>query len=224
MSRSGDRSSDARKRALRLLAREHFAEYTSIYEEVRPAAQTRYQARDLARIRLRYRFPARYLELYAQEQAGPGTDVPADIRSKSWQRSLARLADLRTPAYQKLFTQFRAEGMSRPRAADRAMAALREANSDLFARLLAEEYQLWLIAAAPELPTSDAPCGDTGPGDGTERNAPGRQEQAVIGELDTGDDGEQTDTGIADLAVWRMLRQARLSISTPPAKRPRDTP
>lgn len=72
MSRSGDRSSDARKRALRLLAREHFAEYTSIYEEVRPAAQTRYQARDLARIRLRYRFPARYLELYAQEQAGPG--------------------------------------------------------------------------------------------------------------------------------------------------------
>lgn len=219
MSRSGDRSSDARKRALRLLAREHFADYTSIYEEVRPVAQTRYQARDLARTRLRYRFPARYLELYAQEQAGPRTDVPADIRSKSWQRSLARLADLRTPAYQKLFTQFRVAGMSRPRAADRAMAALREANSDLFARLLAEEYQLWLIAAAPEHPVSDGPCCDPSSGDGTER-----QEQAIIGELDPGDDGEQTDTGIADLAVWRMLRQARLSISTPPAKRPGDTP
>lgn len=178
MSRSGDRSSDARKRALRLLAREHFAEYTSIYEEVRPAAQTRYQARDMARLRLRYRFPARYLELYAQEQAGPGTDVPADIRSKSWQRSLARLADLRTPAYQKLFMQFRAEGMSRPRAADRAMAALREANSDLFARLLAEEYQLWLVAAAPELPASDGPCCDPGPGDGTERTELGGEERA----------------------------------------------
>jgi len=94
--------------------------------------------------------------------------VPADIRSKSWQRSLARLADLRTPAYQKLFTQFRAEGMNRPRAADRAMAALREANSDLFARLLAEEYQLWLIAAAPELLVSDTPCCGPSPGRGTE--------------------------------------------------------
>ena len=146
--------------------------------------------------------------------------MPADIRSKSWQRSLARLADLRTPAYQRLFTQFRAEGMSRPRAADRAMAALREANSDLFARLLAEEYQLWLIAAAPELPTSDTSCGDTGPRTGMERNAPGRQEQAIIGELDRGDDGEQTDTGIPDLAVWRMLRQARLSISSPPPNGP----
>jgi hypothetical protein len=209
MSRSGDRSSDARKRALRLLAREHFADYTSIYEEVRPAAQSRYQARDLARTRLRYRFPARYLELYAQEQAGPRTDVPADIRSKSWQRSLARLADLRTPAYQKLFAQFRAEGMSRPRAADRAMAALREANSDLFARLLAEEYQLWLIATAPELPTSDASRGGEDPGTDMERNAPGRQEQASIGELGSGDDGEQADTGIADLAAWRMLRRPR---------------
>lgn len=224
MSRSGDRSSDARKRALRLLAREHFADYTSIYEEVRPAAQTRYQARDLARTRLRYRFPARYLELYAQEQAGPGTDVPADIRSKSWQRSLARLADLRTPAYQKLFTQFRAEGMSRPRAADRAMAALREANSDLFARLLAEEYQLWLIAAAPELPTSDAPGGNTGPRSDTKRYALGRQEHVIVGAPGTGNDGGQVDTDIADLAVWRMLRQARLSIFSPPAERPRDTP
>ncbi|HEX9357629.1 MAG TPA: hypothetical protein VF933_27915 [Streptosporangiaceae bacterium] len=105
------------------------------------------------------------------------------------------------------------------------MATLREANSDLFARLLTEEYQIWLIAAAPELPTSDAPCCDLGPPNGTERNAPGRQEQAIIGELGLGDDdGGQMATGVVDLAVWRMLRQARLSISSPPAEGPRDTP
>jgi hypothetical protein len=115
MSSSGDRSSDARKRALRLLARQHFAEYTSIYEEVRPAARTPNQARDWARTQLRSLFPVRYLELYAQEKAGPGTDIPADIRSKSWQRALARLADLCAPAYRKLFAQFRADGMSPPR-------------------------------------------------------------------------------------------------------------
>ncbi|MGH3258669.1 MAG: hypothetical protein ACRDOU_25280 [Streptosporangiaceae bacterium] len=149
----GNRSADPRKRALRLLAREHFADYSSIYEEIHPTAQNRYQARDRARVRLRSRFPARYLELYAQEQAGPGTDIPADVRSKSWQRALGRLADLRAPTYRKLLAQFRAAGMSRPRAADRAMAALREANGDLFARLLTEECQLWLIAA--ELPAAE---------------------------------------------------------------------
>ena len=120
-------------------------------------------------------------------------------------------------------TQFRAEGMSRPRAADRAMAALREAKSELFSRLLAEEYQLWLIAAGAGLPTSDAPRGDTGPRNGTKRNAPGRQEH-VVGAPGTGHDGGQVETDIADLAVWRMLRQARLSIFSPPAERPRDTP
>jgi hypothetical protein len=145
----GNRSADPRKRALRLLAREHFADYSSIYEEIRPTAQNRYQARDRARVQLRSRFPARYLELYAQEQAGPGTDIPAEIRSKSWQRALARLADLQAPAYQKLLGEFRGQGMSRPRAADRAMAALREAKGDLFARLLTEEYQLWLITSEP---------------------------------------------------------------------------
>jgi hypothetical protein len=145
----GNRGADPRKRALRLLAREHFADYISIYEEIRPTAQNRHQARDRARVQLRSRFPARYQELYAQEQAGPGTDIPAEIRSKSWQRALARLADLQAPAYQKLLGEFRGQGMSRPRAADRAMAAVREANGDLFARLLTEEYQLWLIAAEP---------------------------------------------------------------------------
>src|ERR1039458_9312640 len=95
-------------------------------------------------MQLRHCYPDRYLELHAQERAGPGTDVPAGIRSKSWQRAVARLADLRAPAYRELFGQFRAQGMNRPAAYDRAMAILREANSDLFTRMLTEESQLWL--------------------------------------------------------------------------------
>jgi hypothetical protein len=141
VSKSADR---ARTRALRLLAREHYAEYAEIYEQVRAAAPDRYRARNRARMQLRHRYPDRYLELHAQERAGPGTDVPAGIRSKSWQRAVARLADLRAPAYRELFGQFRAQGMNRPAAYDRAMAILREANSDLFTRMLTEEYQLWL--------------------------------------------------------------------------------
>ena len=165
----GDRRADPRKRALRLLAREHFADYSSIYEEIRPTAENRYQARDRARVQLRSRFPARYLELYAQEQAGPGTDMPAEIRSKSWQRALARLADLQAPAYQKLLGEFRGQGMSRPRAADRAMAAVREANGDLFARLLTEEYQLWRIAMEPlGRGSPDARAASAGPAGGTQ--------------------------------------------------------
>jgi excisionase family DNA binding protein len=132
----------ARTRALRLLAREHYAEYAEIYEQVRPAAPDRYQARNRARMQVRNRHPDRYLELHAREQAAPGTDVPAGIRSKSWQRATARLAELRAPAYRELFGQFRAQGMNRPAAYDRAMAVLREADSDLFTRMLTEEYQL----------------------------------------------------------------------------------
>ncbi|HUY46288.1 MAG TPA: hypothetical protein VMV92_11255 [Streptosporangiaceae bacterium] len=138
----------ARMRALRLLAREHYAEYAEIYQQVRPIAPDRYQARNRARMLLRDRYPGRYLELRAQERAGSGTDIPADIRSKSWQRAVARLADLRAPAYRELFDQFRAQGMNRPAAYDRAMAVLREADSDLFTRLLTEEYQLWLAVSA----------------------------------------------------------------------------
>ena len=157
----GNRSADPRKRALRLLAREHFADYTVIYEQLRPTAQNRYQARDQARIRLRSRFPARYQELYAQEKGGPGTEIPAGIRSKSWQRALGRLADLRAPDYRQRLAQFRAQGMSAPRAADRAMAALREADGELFERLLTEEYQLWLIAAErpARMSEADPPAG-----------------------------------------------------------------
>jgi hypothetical protein len=165
MTESGDRSSLARKRALRILMREQYADYSLLYEEIRPATQTRHQARGRAWTQLRARFPDRYLELYAQEQAGLRTQVPAGIRSKSWQRALVRLADLRDPAYRKLFAQFRALGMNPPRAADRALAALREANSDLFARLLTEEYQLWLAATATGPPGRSAQ-------DGSEPNGP----------------------------------------------------
>src|SRR5216683_5284048 len=75
----------ARTRALRLLARERYAEYAEIYEQVRLAAPDRYQARNRARKQLRNRHPDRYLELHAQEHACSGTDVPAVIRSKFWQ-------------------------------------------------------------------------------------------------------------------------------------------
>jgi hypothetical protein len=141
VSKSTDR---ARTRALRLLAREHYAEYAEIYEQVRVAAPDRYRARNRAGMQLRHRYPDRYLELHAQERAGPGTDVPAGIRSKSWQRAVARLADLRASAYRELFGQFRAQGMNRPAAYDRAMAILRDADSELFTRMLTEEYQLWI--------------------------------------------------------------------------------
>jgi hypothetical protein len=99
-------------------------------------------------MQLRHRYPDRYLELHAHERACAGTDVPAGIRSKSWQRAVARLADLRAPAYRELFGQFRAQGMNRPTAYDRAMAILREADSELFTRVLTEEYQLWLAVGS----------------------------------------------------------------------------
>jgi hypothetical protein len=160
VSKSADR---ARTRALRLLAREHYAEYAEIYEQVRVAAPDRYRVRDQARMQLRHRYPDRYLDLHAQERAGPGTDVPAGIRSKSWQRVVARLADLRAPAYRELFGQFRAQGMNRPAAYDRAMAILREADSELFTRMLTEEYQLWLtVGAAASQQGSSAVLQETG--------------------------------------------------------------
>ncbi len=82
--------------------------------------------------------------------------MPADIRSKSWQRATTRLADPRAPAYRKLFGQFRAQGMNRPAAYDRAMAILREADSDLFTRMLTEEYELWLTVGAASQQESSA--------------------------------------------------------------------
>ena len=83
--------------------------------------------------------------------------MPPGVRSKSWQRACARLAELRKPAYRARFAEFRAQGMAPPKARDRAIAAVREGNADLFARLLAEEYQRWLAqsgVAAPADPRS----------------------------------------------------------------------
>ena len=122
------------------------------------AAPDRYLGPQPGRMQLRHRYPDRYLGLHAQERAGPGTDVPADVRSKSWQRAVARLADLRAPAYRELSSQFRAQGMNRPAAYDRAMAILREADSDLFTRMLTEEYQLWLAVGTPPRGKGPLPC------------------------------------------------------------------
>lgn len=150
---SRDRSSLLRKRALRRLSHEQPAAYSSLYEQVlaQTPGLTRYQARGRAWTRLRYQFPGRYLELAALENSGI-EEIPPGIRTKSWQRATARLADLCHSSYQPQFTRFRAGGMTPSRAADRAAAIVRDSNPDLFTRLLTEEYQLWLTqppAAAP---------------------------------------------------------------------------
>ena len=143
-----DRSSNARKRALRRLARECHADYALIYEEIRPAAGRRDRARGQAWTQLRYKHPDRYLELYAEESVAPGTEIPADIRSKSWQRSVAILANLKQREYRELYEGFRALGMPKARAYDRAMAGIRKANGDLFTEILTREYELWLAVGA----------------------------------------------------------------------------
>ena len=157
---SGDRSSLLRKRALRRLSREQPAAYSALYEQVLSEAPglTRYQARGQAWTRLRYEFPDRYLELFALGQSGIETEVPPDIRSKSWQRASARLADLRRTDYRSRFAGFRAQGMSPRKAYERAVASLRNRDPGLFARLLAGEYQLGLAASGRA-----ALAGDTGP-------------------------------------------------------------
>lgn len=157
---SGDRSSVLRKRALRRLSHEQPAAYSMLYEQVLSEIPdlTRYRARGRAWTRLRYEFPDRYLELFALEQSGIGTDVPPGIRSKSWQRATARLADLRKAAHQSRYAEFRTQGMTTAKAFERAIAAVRHGDADLFARLLAEEYQLWLAASG-----TAAPAGDHGP-------------------------------------------------------------
>ena len=148
---SGDRSSLLRKQALRRLSHEQHAAYAALYEQVLAEIPglTRHQARPRAWTRLRHEFPGRYLELFALEHGGIGAEVPPSVRSKSWQRACARLAELRKPVYRARFAEFRAQGMAPPKARDRAIAAVREGNADLFARLLAEEYQRWLARSAP---------------------------------------------------------------------------
>lgn len=154
---SGDRSSALRKRALRRLSHEQHTAYSALYEQVLSEIPglTRHHARPRAWTRLRYQFPDRYLELFALEQSGADTEVPPDVRSKSWQRANARLADLRKSAYQPRYAEFRAQGMASPKAYDRAVAVVREGNADLFARLLAEEYQLWLTASGAAAQAGD---------------------------------------------------------------------
>lgn len=143
VSRGGDLSSAARKRARRL-AREEHAACEAICEQVRPAG---YLARERARTRLRHRFPARYLWFCTQERPGPGTGVHAGIRGKSWPRAVSRPADLHAPACRELPARFRARGVSQPGGCDRAMAILREAGIGLFTRMLTEEYPGWLAVA-----------------------------------------------------------------------------
>jgi hypothetical protein len=163
---SGDRSSVLRKRALRRLSHEQYAAYSALYEQVLAEIPglNRHHARGRAWTRLRYQFPDRYLELFALEQSGAGTEMPPDVRSKSWQRANARLADLRKAAYEPRYAEFRAQGMAASKAYDRAVAVVRDGNENLFARLLAEEYQLWLVASG-----AAAPAGDRGSADGSER-------------------------------------------------------
>ncbi len=160
MTDSGDRSSSARKRALRRLAREDRATYRELYAEARPRTQTHDQARGRAFTLLRYRYPDRYLELYALERVGPGTDIPPAIRSKAWQKANRRLADLRTAAYREVFAQMRARGLNRPCAYDMAITQLRNDNAELFARLLTEEITLSLSETrTPDITTACELCG-----------------------------------------------------------------
>ena len=142
---SSDRSSVLRKRALRRRSHEQHAAYCALYEQVLAEIPglTRHHARGRAWTRLRREFPGRYLELFALEHGGISDDVPPGVRSRSWQRASARLAGLREAAYRSRYAEFRAQGMTAPKAYDRAIAAVREGNADLFARLLAEEYQRW---------------------------------------------------------------------------------
>jgi len=157
-----------RKRALRRLSHEQYTAYAALYEQVLAEIPglTRHQARPRAWTRLRYEFPDRYLELFALEQGGIGDEVPPGIRSRSWQRACARLAEVREAGYRSRYAEFRAQRMAPPKAYDRAIAAVREGNADLFARLLAEEYQRWLA-----VPDTATPAGDRGSADGCERAA-----------------------------------------------------
>lgn len=164
---ASNRSSNLRKRALRKLSHEHYAEYSALYEHVLSLApgMTRHRARSRAWTQLRYQFPDRYLELYAAEQAGIEDiegQLPPGVRSGCWQRANTRLAQSDKAAYQARLAEFRGPGITQSKAYDRAVAALRADHGDLFARLLAEEYQLHLAKAG-------------GPASGCEATTAGRQ-------------------------------------------------
>lgn len=156
---SSDDCSAARKRALRQLSHEQPAAYAQLYETIRgeDPSRSRHSIRGRAWTRLRYQFPDRYLELYAAERGGFTSEISPDIRSKSWQRATGRLADLLADEYRQRAKVFQQQGMTQPRAYDRAMALIREAHADLFTQLLAAEYQLWTYAETiPEPDNSPA--------------------------------------------------------------------
>jgi hypothetical protein len=134
------------------MAREEHAAYAIHYEDLTREIPglTMHQARGRAWTRLRHQFPDRYLELFAEERGGVTTDIPADIRTKSWQRATARLADVHADECREQSARLVAQGMAKPKAWSRAMAAIREADADLFVKLLTEEYQLWLEVAGRE--------------------------------------------------------------------------
>jgi nucleoid-associated protein Lsr2 len=168
MSYSGDRSSTARKRALRRLAREQRGAYRELYTSVQAHTQTHDQARGRARTLLRYRYPDRYLQLYAEERAGPGAGLPPHIRSKAWLKANATLAGLLAPAYHELFEQMRANGLNDPCAYDMATTQLRRHNAELFADVLIDEIRLCLAGTEP--PAAPAAC----PSCGSTSHRPGR--------------------------------------------------
>ncbi|HLJ98960.1 MAG TPA: hypothetical protein VKU39_03520 [Streptosporangiaceae bacterium] len=146
---SADLSSALRKRALRKLSHEQCAAYTALYERLlaENPGLTRYQARGRTWTLLRYQFPDRYLELFALERSGGAADLPPDVRTRSWRRANARLAEIRETAYRPRYAEFAAQGMLPAKAHDRAIAAVRQDNPDLFGLLLAQEYEAWLAAA-----------------------------------------------------------------------------
>ena len=162
MSYSGDRSSTARKRALRRLAREQRGTYRVLYASARARTQTHDQARGQARTLLRYRYPDRYLQLYAEQRADPGTSLPPYIRSKAWLKATATLADLLAPAYRELFEQIRANGLNNSCAYDMATTQLRHHNAELFADVLTDEIRLCLAETGPPgAPGACQACGST---------------------------------------------------------------
>jgi hypothetical protein len=140
---STDASSAARKRALRRLACEEQDTYQLLYEEVRPNATSRTTARGQAWTRLRWLFPDRYLELFADERGVVPSQVPARVRSRAWSRATAALADLRKDQYRSLYDQKVSDGVGVGRAYESAMVEVRNQNPEVFMRLLADQIALW---------------------------------------------------------------------------------
>jgi hypothetical protein len=161
---SSDLASLNRKRALRRLARQEYDAYRDLYAALTSEGYVRHQARGRAWTQLRQQFPDAYLELYALEQVGPGHEASPEIRSKSWQRAMALLGDLRKAPYREHYERFLADGLTMPDAAYRATEALRVQDPELFARLLAAEIRMWQsVAGEPgdAAPPASRPDGGT---------------------------------------------------------------